>query len=242
MTRFHWSDTREPVQGRPMDADEDVERLARMLRKLSAEGDAMTVVEMDGFVAGLAVQPDSVPTSEWLAHVWGEGVEFENNDEARAMEAAVIGHFNGVARTLAHKPESYGPTLEVDEQTEEVFWQPWLGGFARAMRLRPGVWARIESSDDLNVLEAMQVIQRLYTAANGTSKLSKEGLELLDAMAPMLIGGMVRDLNAFKQSRDGSATEPPKPAVPEVAGETTEPGAPCGCGSGRPHHHCCGAH
>ena len=243
MTRFGWGDTHGAEQDEAADdVDEELEELARMLRKLSANGGAMSVVEMDGFVTGLALQPDRVPTSEWLAHVWGDGAEFENNDEARTMEAAVIGHCNGIIRTLGHEPERYGPVLEVDEQTEAVYWQPWLGGFARAMRLRPGAWARIESSNDLNVLEALQVIQSLYAAANGTSKLSEDGLELLESMAPMLIGGMVRDLNAFQQSRDGSATERPAPVASEGAGAETEPDAPCGCGSGRPYRRCCGAH
>lgn len=243
MTRFRWSDNYEPVEGRPMAGDEqELEELARMLRKLSAEGGAMSVVEMDGFVTGLALQPERVPASEWLGHVWGEGAEFENNDEALEMEAAVIRHCNGVIRMLAQEPEFYGPVLEVDEQTEAIYWKPWFGGFARAMQLRPGAWARIESSNDLDVLEALQVIQTLHAAANGTSRLSGVGLELLESVVPMLIGGMVRDLNGFNRSRSPSAAERPGPGVPEAVDARSEPAATCGCGSGRPYRLCCGAH
>ena len=110
------------------------------------------------------------------------------------------------------------------------------------MRLRPGAWARIEGSDELDVIEAVEVIHTLYAAANGTSKLKEEGLELLDSMAPTLIGGMVRDLNVRKQSR-GVSVEPR--LVPELAsgiGGKAVRERRCGCGSGRPYNRCCGAH
>ena len=38
--------------------------------------------------------------------------------------------------------------------------------------------------------------QKLYDAANGTGELEPMGLDLLDDVAPMLIGGLVRDFNA----------------------------------------------
>ena len=115
------------------------------------------------------------PVSEWMVHVLGEGTEFENNDAAKAMESAVIRHCKGVILTLAHEPALCGPVLEVDERTDEVVWKSWIGGFARAMRLRPGAWARIEASEELDVLEAVQVIRTLFSAANGTCRLSEEG-------------------------------------------------------------------
>ena len=57
-------------------------------------------------------------------------------------------------------------------------------GFARAMRLHSGAWARIEASDELGVIEAVKVLQTLYAAANGTPRLAEEAIELLERMAP----------------------------------------------------------
>ena len=51
----------------------------------------------------------------------------------------------------------------------------------------------------------MLVIKRLYDAAIGTSELEPEGRGLLDNLAPMLIGGVVRDFNAVRYARDGDA-------------------------------------
>ena len=242
MTRYLWSDTLEPVLGEAAEAGEAFERLGRMLEKLGGKGEAMSPVEMDGFVAGLLVLPETVPAPEWMACVWGPRTRFDDSEDAAEMEAALIRHYNGVARKLASEPEHYAPVLEVDERTEEVFWQAWVAGFARAMRLRPGAWARIEASNKLDVIEAVQVIQTLYAAANGTNTLAEEGKELLDSLAPTLIGGMVRDLSASikRQVADAAARRIQNATVETAAGAVRE--APCGCGSGRAYARCCRAH
>ena len=192
------------VDNGPMDErDGELERLSEMLEALGSGTDAMTVGEMDGFVTGLALFPERVGHREWLPRVLGSEPRFDSPEEAAAVEAALIGHYSRVAGTLAHEPDNYGPALEVGEDTEQVFWQPWVFGFARAMRLRPGAWARIEGSNELDVQEAVQAIQTLYAAADGSSALAVEGLELLDSMGPAMIAGIVRDLNASRVS--GSA-------------------------------------
>ena len=156
------------------------------------------------------------------------------------MEAALLGHYHVVGRTLEEEPDQYRPLLEEDVRDGGVIWKPWIIGFARAIRLRPAAWARIESSDDLDVQEALLVIQRLYESAKGTSGLEPEGLDLLDEMAPMLICGMVRELSSLRQSQ-GSAKRP-EANVTEVSPSTAEGQVPCACGSGRPYRRCCGAH
>ena len=63
------------------------------------------------------------------------------------MQAALMRHYNGVARTLEREPERYAPVLEVVEGTEEVLWQPWIIGFAWAMALRLRFRARVGGLD-----------------------------------------------------------------------------------------------
>ena len=243
MTRYYWRDTLEPMLGEPAEADEDMQQLGRKLEKLAEQGGAMSAVEMDGFVAGLVVAPATVPAPEWLAQVWGSEAVFDNIEEAGEMEAALLGHYNEVARALEAAPERYRPLLEVDERTGEgVLWKPWIVGFARAMRLRPAAWARFESSNDLDVQESLQVIHKLYKAANGTSDLVPMGLDLLDNLAPMLIGGAVRVLNVARKTGGGDAAER---LVPNATHETVAQAvreSPCACGSGRAYSRCCGAH
>ena len=240
MSRYYWSDTLEPVLGEGVDAEEDLQQLGRKLRKLAEEGAAMPVVEMDGFVAGLQVLPEVVPAPEWMVHVWGAGTAFSDIAEAAEMEAALLGHYHGVGRTLEEEPAQYRPLLEEDMRDGGVVWKPWILGFARAMRLRPAAWARIESSDDLDVQEVLLVMQRLYEAATGTSALEPEGLDQMDEMAPMLIGGIVRELSSLGPSQGGAKRR--EANVKEVSPSTAEAQVPCACGSGRPYRRCCGAH
>ena len=223
------------------EADEALLRLEALLTDLALHRNAMSAGEIDGFVTGLVVYPETVPAPEWFPHVWGEGTQFTNAAQADSAAAALMAHHGWIARTLANEPKQYRPVLEVDERTEEVLWKEWVFGFTRAMRLRPGGWAKIEGSDELDVLESVLVIETLYAAANGTSKLAREGLDLLDSLAPMLIGGMVQDLNARKRSRGESAAERLLAGPAAEMGEALRSVVPCACGSGRPRARCCGA-
>ena len=237
MSRYHWSDTLESILGEGAEAEEDIQQLGRKLEDLAEEGGAMPLAEMDGFAAGLQVLPEVVPAREWLVHVWGPETALAEIEEAAELEAAVRAHYYGVARTLEEDLEQYRPLLGIDQRDEGVFWKPWVLGLARAIRMRPAAWVRIDSSNDLDVQEALLVIQRLYEATNGTSGCVPEGLDLLDEMAPILICGMVRELSAVWSSQDGA-----KRRMAEVSLSTAEGQVPCACGSGRPYRGCCGSH
>ena len=73
---------------------------------------------------------------------------FADIAEAEATIAAVMGHYNRIARELAEHPEDYAPVLEIDPNSGETLWEPWIDGFERAMRLRPDAWEEIALSDD----------------------------------------------------------------------------------------------
>ena len=118
------------------DTDPDRDRLQDVLNAIPAERDGMTIAELDGYVAALIVCPDTILPSEWLPGVWGEEHEFGDVDEAEATIAAVMGHYNRIARELAEHPEDYAPVLEIDPNGGETLWEQWIDGFERAMRLR----------------------------------------------------------------------------------------------------------
>lgn len=50
-------------------------------------------------------------------------------------------------------------------------------------------------------------MKTLYASANGTPGLVEEGIELLECMAPSLVGRIVRDLDARAQFRGERAIE-----------------------------------
>ena len=61
----------------------------------------MTIAELDGYVAALIVCPDMILPSEWLPGVWGGEHEIADVAEAEATIAAVMEHYNRIARDLA---------------------------------------------------------------------------------------------------------------------------------------------
>ena len=53
------------------DLIDDLDRLNELLGAISLECEGMTIGEVDGYVAGLIVCPESVLLAQWLPTVWG---------------------------------------------------------------------------------------------------------------------------------------------------------------------------
>ena len=140
------------------DTDAELDRLHDLLNAIPAERDGMTIAELDGYVAALLVCPEVVLPSEWLPGVWGGEHEFADVAEAEATIAAVMGHYNRIARELAEHPEDYAPVLEIDPNGGDTLWEPWIDGFERAMRLRPDAWEEIALSDDKEASASVSMI------------------------------------------------------------------------------------
>ena len=232
------------------DTDPDLDRLNVLLHAIPAEGDGMSIGELDGYIAGLIVCPEMVLPSEWLSGVWGGEHEFAEVAEAEATIAAVMGHYNRIARELADRPEDYAPVLEIDPNGGESLWEPWIDGFERAMRLRPDAWEEIALSDDEEASASVSMIIALNDFYYGRSELTEEAEDELDRAAPGMIPEFVRNLNAWTKSRQSGkggrvstgfdagigSGEPP------AFGRKVGRNEPCPCGSGRKYKRCCGAH
>ena len=232
------------------DTDAELDRLQDLLNAIPAERDGMTIAELDGYVAALIVCPEMVLPSEWLPEFWGGEHEFADIDEAEATIAAVMGHYNRIARELAEHPEDYAPVLEIDPNGGETLWEPWIDGFERAMRLRPDAWEEIALSDDEEAVASVSMIVALNDFYYGRSELTEEAEDKLDRMAPGLIPEFVRNLNAWTKSRQigkrGSSVAQPHVRFgreePTEFGRKVGRNEPCPCGSGRKYKRCCGAH
>ena len=157
------------------DADTDLDRLQDVLNAIPAERDGMTIGELDGYVAGLIVCPEMILPSEWLPGVWGGEHEFGDVAEAEATIAAVMEHYNRIARELAEHPEDYAPVFEIDPNGGETLWEPWIDGFERAMRLRPDAWEEIALSDDEEASASISMIVALNDFYYGRSGVDGRG-------------------------------------------------------------------
>lgn len=126
-----------------------LDRLSVLLDALPAENMPMTLSELDGYVTGILACTDVIAPSEWLPHVWGETGEANFPDQTSAEEtiSAVMAHYNSVANSMTQSLW-VDPIYEVDPNSDETLWEPWIYGFARSMGLRPDVWATLLDQAD----------------------------------------------------------------------------------------------
>lgn len=233
-----------------IDTDRDLDLLQDLLDTISPEPVGMSVAAFDGYVAALIACPETVMPSEWLPGVLDDDHVFEDTAEAEAVIAAAMGYYNRIARELAERPEEYAPVLGLGPDGGEVPWEPWIGGFERAMRLRPDAWEEIALTDDEEASASVSMIVALNDMYHGRSELTEEAEEDLDRLAPGLIPEFVRNLNARTASRQQAGRggdDPGFPAGfhrddPPAFGHKVGRNEPCHCGSGRKHNRCCGAH
>ena len=218
-----------------------LDRLNELLFALPVDNMPMTLSELDGYVTGVLACPERISPSEWLPEVWGETGDAQFADQKAAEETigAVMEHYNSVAGTMT-RSLWIEPIYEVDPNSDETLWEPWVDGFTRAMRLRPGAWENLlDQADDETraTVIFMMALQDIYT---GNSKFTDDEIDDIDREAPDMIPNCVATI--LHQSRPELAGAVPAnlPGMPHRATPRTGRNDPCSCGSGRKYKHCCG--
>ena len=114
-------------------SDQDLDHLSELLHALPTQNMPMTLSELDGYVTGVLVCPDMISPSEWLPHVWGETSDAAFPDQQTAEETigAVMAHYNSVAEAITRRLR-VEPIYEIDPNSDETMWEPWIDGFTRA--------------------------------------------------------------------------------------------------------------
>ncbi|SLN77983.1 UPF0149 family protein [Roseisalinus antarcticus] len=202
-------------------SDQELDRLNALLHALPAENMPMTLGELNGYIVGVLACPEMIPPSEWLPHVWGETGEAEFPDQQSAEETvgAVMAHYNSVVEAI-NGSLWVEPIYEVDPNSEEVMWEPWVDGFTRAMRLRPDAWSRLLDQADGETQATMIYLMALRDTYTGQSKFTDEEIDEIDLEAPDLIPNCVATI--LHQSRPELSWRKPAnlPAMPFNAGSS----------------------
>ena len=182
---------------------EQIEELLALLKSLPAEQGAMTPGELEGYAAGVIVCPETIPLFEWQPPVWGgEGaVPFGGLWKVEVASRIVADHYNRISESLFYGSEQYVPLYEVDDDSGEPLWEPWIRGFERAMRLRPGAWERVAGSGETEAAASVNMILALYDIGQGQSDLAEEAIKEMDSIALDLIPGFVQTLYVWPASR-----------------------------------------
>ncbi len=164
---------------------------------------------------------------------------FESDAAAQRTVAAVMAHYNRVARGLARSRAVYEPLFDENTRTGEVMWEMWVAGFEEAMRLRPDSWLATVESGDPDVEPALPLLLTLHAIQAGETDMPKASIDELSEQAPDLIPELVLTLNRWvkgQRATTGAANLPGAPVRSAKVGRND----PCPCGSGRKFKKCCG--
>ena len=195
---------------------------------------AITLSAVDGLLTAIAVGPETIPPSEWLAAIWGgESPAFASPDEADAVIGAVMTRFNEIIRVIDEDPFSFALILWEDADGRLVAGD-WAMGFLAGMRLRFDAWGPLLDDDAGPFLNP---ILGLCVDENGERMpgIDDHAAEAFATEAPRVIPICAVAIREFWMAR----REPQTPGVrafPKVGRNE-----PCPCGSRRKFKRCGGA-
>ena len=203
---------------------------------------ALSPLELDGYLTGIIVAPQSAPImpSRWLAGLWGEDEPvFENEQQINLVLGAVMERYNAIVKEIdrsLRRLESdrvcdYRPMfLAGASKPEHDAVRTWVRGFWKAMTLAPE--ARNATVEDERTLPLVRPFVGFFEIEDQAPfELRDNADELLDedaAVIPHTILALRKLAQVLATSTGRS--RPGRPGRNE----------PCPCGSGQKYKRCCG--
>lgn len=216
---------------KPLDEHELVE-LDRLLDALPPPLQPLDVSMLDGFLAGVLLQPQPVPPSQWLRHVADvDGREPPVAAPALArIHALALRRHAELERAIAQR-QWFDPWVwEMDDEaspSEAVL--PWVAGFATAMEFFPGLMrldgpALLEplaqlymhlDPDDLEdadeLLAEIETLEPPADMAEAVEMLVRASLLLADVSRPLKASGPARKAGRGAPGRRTAPAKRPPP-------------------------------
>lgn len=225
-----------------------IEKLGESLDALPEAYDAMTLSELDGFIAGIIVCPEAVGEEEWLSALWQDVAEDGQTPlDMTAIESVVpdiIDHYKRVLLQLKADENGYTPIYDVAND-DSLVWQLWAMGFGEAMQLRMASWDIIMAGagQDEEVVDALAGLMAAISMAHGISAEELKGTDDSGAVDFESVAENAADFIPVwvETLFDWRIAHRPEPAQVPVRVEKIGRNDPCPCGSGKKHKKCCGA-
>jgi uncharacterized protein len=100
----------------------------------------MSLSEIDGFLAGVAIGPAPITSDEWLPEIWGnQEPAFREPADMRTVLAAIMNRYREIPFCLRRDPPEFVPILE-RSLTAQMAASAWAKGFFHAVKLRRQAW------------------------------------------------------------------------------------------------------
>lgn len=222
-----------------------LDKLENDLANLPPEYDAMSLGELDGFIAGVLACPVEIEPEEWLAHVWrdvGEdGVTALDKAPLDALAPDILDHYRRVFLELKAAEDGYMPIFYTDSEDGSTIWEPWAAGFGEAMHMRMDTWSLITEGRDQEAIAALGGLMALISVSQGHTV-----AELLEVEPDADFEGMIAEapdlLPVWTEILfDWRLAHRPEPIQAPVRVVQIGRNDPCPCGSGKKYKKCCGA-
>lgn len=172
-----------------------LDELDRLLLDMPWEDDGMLLSEVDGLIAGILILPQPASNDDWLPLIWGGEARAFPNDPGRSARLVelVVARKAEVVGELLQGRLAYRPLYDVDELHDEILWEIWIEGFARATAMREAAWRALLTHEDEGLRAAARSLDRLIEVANG-AKIPKRERDALTDEAPDIIPPLVEML------------------------------------------------
>lgn len=162
----------------------------------------MTLSELNGYLTGIIVNPETIQPSRWLPRIWGDDAvtAFETMKDPETTVDLIIDHYNTISRLLAHGSHYEAILTHKPRDPEEKPWEAWIEGFMSSIDLAPKSWDILTAEQDEEAEAALEILYVLNDLTATTPVLPQHDLEEIDDAAPALLRECVMLLNRFRQT------------------------------------------
>jgi uncharacterized protein len=205
---------------------------------------AMSVLELDGYLTGIIVTPQSAPIlpSAWIARLWGDDESsFDDDAQIKVVLGAVIKYHNALIaeidrslnRLEADGTADYRPLfLSGDHKPTHDTVRIWVRGFWKAMALAPETWRALAEDERTKIV--IQPFVGFFDLGHGPYETPANLDDILDEDSA-LIPRMILVLRKLAKIRHAKAH-----ALQRHRRSKISRNDPCPCGSGKKYKRCCG--
>jgi uncharacterized protein len=123
-------------------SDDELDVLADFLSTLEHHDESLSLSAVDGFFNALAISPELISPTEWMAWVLGELPAFSSEQEATSIIALLMRHYHQVQLGMREaSPPDYAPLFLFSQHNVEQPWvSDWCHGFIAGVHLRTDAW------------------------------------------------------------------------------------------------------
>jgi uncharacterized protein len=192
-----------------LDGRAKLEALDTLLASDRVRPSTMSLSEIDGFLAALAIGPGLMPAPEdWMPVIWGEGEPpSADPDEVWQVFDAIMSRVINIYQQLREDPGAYRPVFRVTNDGAEIAAE-WARGFWTGAQFRADVFEPLRRTPERWKAVVFIIMHMTDWDDMLPAGQSREGLAEIRRRARTVIPSAVVDLCRFWQERDGGEPAP----------------------------------